>query len=837
MASYTTDTTITSNLANDESLTITGIGVTVTIDASVFIPTMQYGQFNATNFGTFKLINKTNNILPITFASNSRDFRFEKKGSLIIDGDLIEIATGDGTAGQTIDFNSIGDNNASIDMPNAVWIEETPGGVTKPFISLGDASVDPKQLTFTGDGIGNANYGGIAGDWERGGFFEYDRATHTATFGDGTNGHVIPNGCKVFFPNVVVDSQWVNTYNTRSTFDTNINGALNFYGVQFSEAFYFNTSSSLDITLEYCSNSDYLRIQDSFGIVSVKNHAHRHPTRGSLTSGSARGSALFRIEDCQVNDNVIENLYAMLWVNAVTTSSSAKYGVGLFPRTSTMSFKNLHFYLLDKRNTSQNAVHYSALIVAEDTTIENVYTIGGATHYSTCNNVTIKNTFFGGTIFEPVANAIHGQKYRNIGITYAGSNCKIINWSLLPNSLPPITAVKLPSASGKNMEIYNVNYTYTAGYSNGQDSFIDVNSDDIVAKNCYGNSPSHDRTFESGLDAINAEIDNVISVGNDSFRKNTTANMVGGKYNSSNFSVGNGIGVFLAVDLTTSGSNDGFIGIPSGPPITDEYHFSLGANSYFDNSTRVWIYGNEPYEIGGKQPMRGFTGFRDSNYYELGSLEFNEIDAYVEMVNGDEEFTGTWTEFDTSTNNWYTGLQSIFNGLTGYDSNVGLNIRFKFVKNTLLTAWTDLLVYNIPCTIDTNYTADDGSITFEGGDATEKYEIIKASDDSVLYTFIGTGTYNLFIGSNLDVEVYFKRYKYVNSAYVLLVNTQYTTQKLVLGNNGNILLYTGNEVQIASTDPATIWNYTTRTTTEGFTSSDRSTLNKGLTTGKFLALK
>ena len=837
MANYTTDTTITSNLANDETLTIAGIGVTVTIDASVFIPTMQYGQFNATNFGTFKLINKTNNILPITFAQNSRDFRFEKKATLIMDGDLIEIATGDGTAGQTIDFSSIGDNGVSIDFPNAVWIEETPGGATKPFINLGDASVDPKQLTFTGDGIGNANYGGIAGDWERGGFFEYNRSTQTATFGDGTNGHVIPNGCKVFFPNIVVDSQWVDTFSLRSTIDTNTNGTLNFYGVQFSEAFYFNASSSLSITMEYCSNSDFFGIADAFDIVSVKNHAHRHPTRGSLTSGSIIGSQLFRINDCQVNDNVLENIYAMLYIDRDSTSTSASYSMNISPRTSTMSIKNLHLYFIDKRNTTQNAVHYPAVIIASETTIENIYNIGGGVNYTGCNNVTIKNTYFGGSMFEPVANADHGIKYRNFGLSIAGSDVKIVNFSLLPNSLPPVTAVRAISADGKRIEIYNINYTYTAGYSNGQDSFIDVSSDNIIAKNCYGNSPSHSRNFESQLDTINVEVDNVISVGGDLFRKNTKANMVGGVFNNLNFNTGNGIGVFLAVDLSTGGSNDGFIAIPSGPPIADEYHFSLGANSYFDNSNRVYIYGSEPYEIGGRQPLRGFTGFRDSNYYESGSIEFNKIDAYVEMVNGDEEFTGTWTEFDTSTNNWYAGLQSIFNGLTGYDSNVGLNIRFKFVKNTDLTSWTDLIVYNIPCTIDTNYKANDGFITFEGGDATEKYEIIKASDDSVLYTSIGTGTHDLFIGSNLDVDVYFKRYKYVDGAYVLLVNTQYTTQKLVLGNNGSILLYTGGEVQIASTDPATIWNYSTRTTTEGFTTSDRDTLNKGLTTGKFLALK
>ena len=315
--------------------------------------------------------------------------------------------------------------------------------------------------------------------------------------------------------------------------------------------------------------------------------------------------------------------------------------------------------------------------------------------------------------------------------------------------------------------------------------------------------------------------------------------MVSQRFNSSSIaSPAQDIGIYLAQRSDATLDNEGLIVIPFAPPSNNSYHYVKGPNSYWDNSTRLYIAENESLEIGGKQPMRGFTGFRDAIYYENGSLEYNEMDVAVEMVNGDEEFTGTYTTIDTSTNNWYSGLQSIFNGLTGYNSNVGLNIRFKITRNQVSTAaYLDVLTLNIPCTIDTNFVSKDGSITFEGGNATEKYEILKNSDDSVLYTFTGTGEHDFFVGSNLDVDVYFKRYKYVDSAYVLLVTTKYTTQKLVLGDNGRVLLYTGNEVQVASTDTAAIWSYDTRTTTEGFTSSDRTQLNKGLTTGKFLALK
>jgi len=131
MATYTTDTTITSNLADGEIINILGDSITVTIDASVFIPTMRYGKIQSTGTGTMHITNSTNNMMLIDLNALTDDPRIEGNGVLDIDGGWIEIATGDGTAGQTIDFSSIGDNNVSIDHPCAVWVEEEPDSFFK----------------------------------------------------------------------------------------------------------------------------------------------------------------------------------------------------------------------------------------------------------------------------------------------------------------------------------------------------------------------------------------------------------------------------------------------------------------------------------------------------------------------------------------------------------------------------------------------------------------------------------------------------------------------------------------------------------------------------------
>lgn len=835
MPTYTTDTTITSNFPDGELLQLNGTNITVTIDASIFVPTMLYGNIYSVGTGTLKVINKTNNIIPIYTQLNTHNIRIESVGKMICDGDLIEIATGDGTAAQTIDFSSVGDNNISVNFPNAVWVEQTPGGARKPFINLGDSVADAYSLTLTGDGIGKDNYGGVAGDWERGAYFSYDRATQTATFGDGTNGHVIPNGCKVFLPNIIIDSDtWVNGLTSRSSIDTSSNGSLDFYGVQMSEGFYWTNTNGIDSRYNFCSFTDFLLVRDSLGEVSLKNIAARSATRGDRALGA---SVQFQIVDVQQGNLVLENIYASFWYNG-GSSTSARGMWTIYPGDSS-SIKNIHFHLVDKRNNSQTAVHtVGNLYYATNSVIEDVYMIGGAFNFAFLEGTTIKNITYGGSMFTPSApNVDHGTKYGNIFLSVNSSDVKVVNGYLLPNSLPPKIGIKALGVFAKNLEFYNINYTYTDAIFNTKDAAVDVFSDDVTVKNCLIDSTGHNKAFEQNVDSINTIADNVrLSKSRSYLKRSALVNMISVQKAATNSNTpATNIGVFLGQDNINGSTDEGAICIQFSPPENNSYHYITSTGSYYNNAGALYISPLGFVEIGGKQSMRGFTGFRDDVYYENGSIEYNELTLGVEMVNGNEEFTGTYTSVDTSTNNWYAGLNTVFNSLTGYNSNIGLKIRFRF--DSLLTNSNPISTINIPCSIDPNYIANDASITFEGGGATEKYEIIKASDDSVLYTFTGTGTYDFYVGPNFEIPVYFKRYIFVDGAYSLIVNTQYTSQKLVLGFNGSILLYTGSEVQTASTDPATIWNYTTRTTTEGFTSSDRDTLNKGLTTGKFLALK
>ncbi len=739
MPTYTTDTTITSNFPAGENMSINGINITVTIDASIFVPTMLYGAINSTGTGTFKVINKTNNIIPIYTQSNADNFRIESVSKFICDGDLIEIATGDGTASQTIGFSSVGDNNMSVEFPNAVWVEQTPGGERKPFINLGDPVSDDYSPTLTGDGIGKDNYGGVAGDWERGGYFSYDRATQTATFGDGTNGHVIPNGCKVFLPNIIIDGDtWVSTVSQRSAMDTSANGSIDFYGVQLSEGFYWSNTAAIDIKYNFCSFTDFLRITDPLGEVSLKNIAYRNASRGSGTNYNQ-----LNILDIQQGGLVLENFHASFWYNG-GSSGSARNMCLIYPGDSS-SIKNIHFHIVDKRNNTQTATHYLAnFYYATNSVIEDVYMVGGEFRYNACEGTTVKNSIYGGSIFTPSApNVDHGNKYGNSFLQTQSSDMKFVNGSLLPNSLPPKIGIRPQGPFSKNVEFYNINYTYTDAIFNSKDTVVEIYSDNVTVKNCLINSTGHNRSVEQQIDSVNAIADNVRLQGNRTvLKRDALVNMISvQKTNINTSSPSTNIGVFLGQDNINGSTNEGAICIQFSPPKNNSYHYITSPDSYYNNAANLYL---EPYgyvEIGGKQAMRGFTGFRDDVYFEGGTIEYNELTLGVEMVNGNEDFTGTYTAVDTSTNNWYASLNTIFNGLTGYNSNVGLKIRFRF--DSLLNSTTNYFnTVNIPCSIDPNYIANDASITFEGGGATEKYEIIKASDDSVLYTFIGTGTYD-----------------------------------------------------------------------------------------------
>lgn len=209
-------------------------GVTGNITSSCYCPSMR-GDTLVINDGAvitvntdqaprFRYINVTNGEFNITNASTASGIRFPLVrqttgntsdiitiyglGSMNVTGDWIELGTGNGAANQTMTSWT----NDSIPF---VWVETGSGtGVYEKWGNI-TSQIDEQMYYGTKDlmtTVANGDGGkffkqGLATEpatgFPTGGIIK-DQFTTTLTFGDGTNGTVIPNGAKVKMPNIVL---------------------------------------------------------------------------------------------------------------------------------------------------------------------------------------------------------------------------------------------------------------------------------------------------------------------------------------------------------------------------------------------------------------------------------------------------------------------------------------------------------------------------------------------------------------------------------------------------------------------------------------------------------
>ena len=830
--------TINQSYADGEQISITN-GSTVIIDADTFIPTTLWGNITNITNGTFKLKNAGTNMLVFSLQLKTNNVRTESGASWITEGSLIEVATGDGTSGQTIDFSSVGDNNVSLDEVPVIWIEETAGGKKWPFNTLGDPSADYRPMPLAGvsgqEGIGQTAFGGAGAstDWVVGRVFNFNRTTKVATFGDGTNGLVIPNGCKAYINNIQITSaEYDPVITSKSEMDFASNGLCNFRNTDITSNIYGSINTPRSVTLDTIGRCGYMKIRDA-GFISINNLSKSIDTRSTYT-----GYPRFDIETPQgptsINGLYIDNVM-------VTSSNRNACDFDLAPCTE---FKNVYLQLLLK-----NSGHYNGIVNSlQNITAENINTTGGYITINNSTNLTLKDLTWRSTPFASQITTTTSHWRTNsylMRVGGVGSGGKFINIKQATNSLPPANGLEA-NLFQSNHEFFNCETDATTsptGTNWGANGFVN-SGQNITYTNCSALGYYTSYAYNMNQDSIGAVVNNGAGGRRSFIAKNTRTQMIsGGLYSERTQGNSNDIGIILT-RATDRVANGGGLEIKSQAKTSEsDFVYELGGGAWYNNATATYLPNIGSYFImENRYPIKGFTGFLDdTSYFQFSGLNVSEVYMSFKISKASDELPSTWTLLTTSgtsnDQNVYTQLQSAFTALSNYDSDEGINFAFKVENANDPHPARYFQFAKLACTVDLNYTALDASITFEGGDATEKYEVIKASDDSVMYTFTGTGTYEFALGNNFGIEVYFKRYKYVDGAYVLLVNTQYTSQPLGYGDNGSIKLYTGNEVQVASTDPATIWNYGTRTTTEGFTSSDRDTLNKGLTTGKFLALK
>jgi hypothetical protein len=140
-------------------------------------------------------------------------------------------------------------------------------------------------------------------------------------------------------------------------------------------------------------------------------------------------------------------------------------------------------------------------------------------------------------------------------------------------------------------------------------------------------------------------------------------------------------------------------------------------------------------------------------------------------------------------------LAAAFAALTGYAAGgSGLEMRLKVTAGQT-NPYTKLNQISLPTTVDASlWTVGDATITLQGPAATDVTRVVRASDNVVLYSFTGGGTFPFTVGANFDVPVYFRR---ENASGTVLMRTLPATQPVNFGDNGIVSLFYGAEVQLA----------------------------------------
>ena len=234
--SWTADTGVTGNITSScycpsmrgDTLTIVdGAVITVNTDQA---PRFRYvnvtnGEFNITNTSTatgirFPLVRQvTGNTSDIITVSGL--------GAMNVTGNWIELGTGNGAANQTF-------NSWTTDAIPFVWVETGSGtGVYEKWGNITSqidgqmywGTQDLMTMVTNGDG-GKFFKQGLATEpasgFPTGGILK-DQFTAVLTFGDGTNGTVVPNGAKVKMPNIVLtDDSPIIFGNANYTYHSNI---------------------------------------------------------------------------------------------------------------------------------------------------------------------------------------------------------------------------------------------------------------------------------------------------------------------------------------------------------------------------------------------------------------------------------------------------------------------------------------------------------------------------------------------------------------------------------------------------------------------------------------
>lgn len=696
----TTTTAGTTNYTAGDTLTMSA-GETLVIDET---PGVVPGPLTATATtpGTISISN-TSTTTPIVVSLNTEASNLQATyltNKINIAGDWIVIKTGDGTASQTIDFNTaVG--GVAIDYPPCVWVETgdtrhkqlTVGGSAgyfMPFFNIG-AVADTATLDMLNE---------FYGDFDHGPVFQYDTATKIATFGKGgavassLGGAKIPNGARVIYPNIHITSTVYNsTWANRNEIVLGSGANANISVCAFSNRWGFGASSGVgtagDITLtSVCFVSKFV-LANTVGVLNFNNLAIGPDTVAALTSSTASFSAMN-------GDIYIDYLWHL-------TATTGTFAPALY-LANTFKIKNIGSVFVWQQNASSTgafAWNLASCVCPDDAPaqIGPIYVTGGYIYFQYLQNFHIREIQHSSRL-TAVADTVN--------IDYVWNCLYVLDFVIaklrkFTNGVAPRSVLGTFDTASKQYVVKDVIYDS----QNNAPYPISMGGRNGYATNIYSQNV---RLFLSPTTVANKLVrysnltSNVtlpqtqLSMGgyHEWEVSTTSAWTIAATYDAEPFNP-----YWTATDKSTGQLRIGPFSddknmthktLVSGTWGTDVY-ISSSSLYYEGNGVEVWFTNY--------YPTRGITNFTGASWNATGtSATTNATIEFALRVN-DGTDTSTWTSWydATTASNWQTALAS----LSGYDSNKGFFARLRIVTTAALSG--RLLNYaRISCTPDASWT-------------------------------------------------------------------------------------------------------------------------------------
>jgi len=662
--------------ASGDTLRVTEGATLTMVESNTVYPSYIY-----IDYGTFH-IDGTSAASPIVLTMNiaGNVISCSSLGIFRVTGAWNSLGTGDGSAGQTFTFYH------THHFP-FVQVETSAG--SGEYITCLNMWATPFNKVGPGTHLGC--------------FFQFSETTSTITFGDGTDGMLVPNGSNVRVPNVFITGNIAYSTSTASRVALYNNGSATIdmsVCMMSSRTYFLSNSFAYGLSLNAVGTTSYTRINQCFN-ASIDGLYIMPDCGGNSDNGLLLNNFYF-----DVNDIIIATYYIV--ASALTGQNNTTY-------------TNSKFYTLN----NNAGTGYSCWVTAPTlrTNFVDCLFAGGKLRVSASHSA-LTDCLFSRTM----DGVLSTTSTENIYLENAGV-VEISNAGVCPNgTLPYNTFI---SAIGIDKLI--VKDSSASGFTSNHGYFISAsNTSEIIASNCNAGQPRINPWFLNSATNGKALLANLAS---DTAGSTPTGNRLWGKnvrilgvaMEATSLSSSAGVADWAWSLFYANGSNPttGRIHLMMNEQL-ELLYYTHSSGVYFNHSGTVYLPAAGEWLIWEiPEPIYSVTGFQ------------NVASTLPSNVTTEYQIAAVGADWPTA---WVTVTPTNLSAET-VSATAGFRMRFKFTA-TASTSWSNVF---IPVTVDSTYIFPTELSTLQINSVVSgsMVKVSKTSDGTVLY--IGSAT-------SIDIE-------------------------------------------------------------------------------------